>query len=153
MRILHASTKHDAKKLTAEAVSIDDQRVAASVVARVNRNVTTGDSELSLLEDSLNALRAGWPGWGVITQAEGKQWPETEPREQDAVLAFVTWRRQVGASNVTQRIKYGKKVKDQERRRLVKDFENKRKSYSTTVSQRDIAVRDTKKGRLAAEEP
>ena len=89
----------------------------------------------------------------MITQAEGKQWPETEPREQDAVLAFGTWQKRVGASNVTQRVKYGKKVKDQERRRLVKDFENKRKVYYTAVSQRDHAVRDAKKGRLAAEEP
>jgi hypothetical protein len=153
MRTLQAATKHDATKLTAEAVSIDDQRVAASAVARVNRNVTRGDSELSLLEDSLNALRAGWPCWGVITQAEGKQWPETEPREQDTVLAFSTWQKRVGAKYVTQRVKYGKKVKDQERRRLVKDFENKRKAYSTAVSQHDIAIRDAKKGRLAAEEP
>jgi hypothetical protein len=33
------------------------------------------------------------------------------------------------------------------------DFENKRKAYYTAVSQRDHAVRDAKKGRLAAEEP
>jgi len=122
-------------------------------VARATKNVTRGNSELSLLEDSLDALRAGWPGWGVITQAEGKQWPETEPREHDSVLSFVTWRKCVGAPNVTKRVKYGKSVKDQERRRLVADFDNKRKAYSTAISQRDIAVRDAKKARLTAEEP
>ncbi len=122
-------------------------------LARVNRNITGGASELSLLEDDLDVLRAGWPGWGVITQTEGKQWPETEPQEHDSVYAFITWCQRVGASNVSKRVKYGKTVQDQERRRLVTDFEDKRKAYSTTISQRDIAVRDAKKKRLAGEEP
>jgi hypothetical protein len=152
VRTLHGATKHKAKQLAAEAVSINDQRVAASALAMVKRTITGGASELSLLEDALDALRAGWPGWGVITQAEGKQWPETEPQEHDSVLSFIRWRQDVGYSNVSKRVKYGKTVKDQERRRLVTNFDDKRKAYSTAVSRRDVAVRDAKKHRLADEE-
>jgi len=153
VRTLHSATKYSAKQLTAEAVSINDQRVAASAVARVTRKNPRAASELSLVEDALDALRAAWPAWGVVTQAEGKRWPETEPRESDAVLGFGWWVVAVGKANVTQRVKYGKTVKDQARRRLVADFDDKRKAYAKAIRELDNAVSDAKKERLAAEEP
>ena len=82
-------TKHKAKILTALAVTVNDQRVSVSTMTQVDKKVTKAGKEQDDLETALDVVRQGWSDFVVITQAEGKQLPETETQEHAQVLGFI----------------------------------------------------------------
>ena len=129
-------TKHAAKKLTSSAVTAEEQKFAASAMGMSNggsskaRGPPKSASELEVVDDALEAVRLNWPAFTVITQAEGKKWPETEPQMDDPVFAFITWRKRVSFSGVTKRVEYGLKERNHVRRGLVRNLKAAIKTYT-----------------------
>ena len=60
-------TKHKAKALTGTEVTVNDQPQAASAMTTVKRKDTKAGKKLHSLEDAVDTMREGWPGFAVIT--------------------------------------------------------------------------------------
>jgi hypothetical protein len=142
--IVQSMTKHEAKALKAAAATDDERAMASLAMAKVKRTVTKAPKEMDDVEHALAAVRKEWPAFAVITQAQGKQWPETEPQKGDRAIAFDRWRRAVTPKVVTSRVESGLRQINPERRRVVGLFKKAIKIYNTAVSRHDKAVRTAK---------
>ena len=153
MVTLQKMTKHAAKKLSAEAVTVDEKKLAASAMAKVTKKGTTFvQEELDAAEDALDEIREEWPEFGVVTHAAGKQWPETEPPMDDIVLGFLKWRNTLKMPEVRQRIEHGLLQQNAARRQLVRDFSNAMKTYGSAIFAHDKEVRAANAAKLAEEQ-
>ena len=153
MSTLYRMTKHAAKKLSAAAVTVDQKKLGASAMAKVTKKGTTRvQEELDAAEDALDEIRKEWPEFGVVTQAAGKQWPETEPAKDDIVLGFQRWRNTLKMPEVRQRIEHGLLQQNAARRQIVRNFSNAMKTYGSAIFAQDKEVRAAKAAKLTEEQ-